>query len=676
MAHPQIVGDRYEIIGRIGKGGMANVYRGKDTRLLREIAVKILVGADKEGLFYFHREARAIAALRHQNIVQIYDYSGPDESPAYIVMELIEGGNIDEVLMVRHPLPEDIIVSSAYGVASALQHAHEHGVIHRDIKPANVMVEESGRLLLTDFGIAKAYRDAAQLGQTFSGKATQLFGTPDFMAPEQILEEELGPHTDVFTLGSLIYCLATNYSPFDHTDTVEILRRVVDVDFQPLEERRQGLSAKLNAIVNACLQADVRARPTSGKVAEYCEDLLFEHRVSNSQRNLFQYLRGERAEGDKPLGITRDLKGDDTEDDLAWSGDDGAPTTESLAADVEPAEEAQGDAQPHDEEDSRGGDTQIYGGHTVEHLAADESYVGESEDEASSAITGEVDGIARDDANADRPPESEAEAESEAESEPEPAATPGATAGRRQTLLDHRWLDPRSPVAIGVLTTLLVTIVLSIFFVVRDSDDGEETADTVTEITVATTNDAGGTDDGGSDGGGTDETAAVDPDARGEPGGDLTGADGADGAEGVAGDESGGGGGSPGAVPDADGSWEETIVDTEEGVAGTEVRSDTRPGKSRTKAKGKKRKRSQTKKNQSAKTKNAGKSTITITVRPWGTVFLDGDEKGNTPVVRVIEVKPGKHTIKVTHPTLGSSQKSVTAKAGDNTPVVIDLRGK
>lgn len=288
------IGDRYEILGKLGRGGMASVYRARDARLLRDVAVKVLASGDEgtESLFFFHREARAIAALRHPNIVQIHDYSGADESRAFIVMELITGGNLDDVLLIHHPLPEGVLLATACGVASALAHAHEQGVIHRDIKPANVMIEQAtGRVLLTDFGIAKAYRDPAQLGATVVAEQTQLFGTPEFMAPEQLRQDEVGPKTDVFSFGSLVYCLAAGASPFRHPETVEILRRIVDHEYQPLGGQRPDLSHATTSLVDHCLNAATADRPTMLEVTQRLEERLLEQGWGAAPRVLQRFLR-------------------------------------------------------------------------------------------------------------------------------------------------------------------------------------------------------------------------------------------------------------------------------------------------------------------------------------------------------------------------------------------------
>lgn len=613
----RVFGERYEVISRLGQGGMASVYRAKDLRLLREVAVKLLQAdtADEEGLFYFHREARAIAALRHPNIVQIYDYSGPRQSPAFIVMELIEGGNIDQMLMLKHPLPEDIIASAAFCVASALQHAHEQGVIHRDIKPANVMVENSGRLLLTDFGIAKAYNDEAKLGHTVSGQQTQLFGTPDFMAPEQILEKALGPHTDVFSLGSLIYCMATNVSPFDHEDTVEILKRVVEVSYIPLRQVRPELSEKLSNIIHSCLQLNGDDRPTSGEVAEMCEDLLLDHRVSNPQRNLLYFLQGKRAPGSKPRPVSQGLPRRDSEP----ASGRGRSHTDPEPAPITPHNDGWGDqttqaALSWEGEDSAAGKTEIWTG-------------GVPTDEP----PGEV-----------RP------------------SQPGARrqTGQRQSPVPGE--KPRSLMPWIIGTTLLGLMILTVAVAVAVKKGlvpvGNSTTTTrLQEVTPSTPSAP------------TQQEQQQSPPVTPTPSTESL----IDAQE---------------LQPQGDRPSQE--LSTSSLVAGelepsAESRED--PERDARRKAAKKKVRSERAANERASNNTAppngnpkkGKRTegkVLITVRPWGTVAIDGQRKGNTPVVRELSLPAGRHTFEFTHPSLGSQQRVVVVRPGDTVEVTVDLR--
>ncbi len=285
---PSVLADRYELGARLGQGGMATVYKALDTRLRRNVAIKVMGGTDvdTEGLVFFQREARAIAALRHENVVQIHDYSGPHETPAYIVMELVEGSSAQEIL-ARTDVPEPVAVAIVNCVAAGLSHAHRHGVVHRDVKPANVMIEPGGRVVLTDFGVAKPFADPSALGQTVASSRTTLVGTPEFMSPEQVMEEQVGPYTDVYAIGSLLYCLLTRASPFAHPDVVEVLRRVGVAEYTDIAELMPDLYPGTVELVRRCLKVEPEARPTADEVAQDCDAIL----AGLGQRSALECLR-------------------------------------------------------------------------------------------------------------------------------------------------------------------------------------------------------------------------------------------------------------------------------------------------------------------------------------------------------------------------------------------------
>lgn len=299
-AHGQgrVVGGRYELIERLGQGGMGTVYRARDQRLLREVAVKVLQEDANDadtGQFYFHREARAIAALESPHIIPIHDYSGPDESPAFIVMSLVRGMTLERMVSDQDGrlIPEAVVMSVGYGIAAALAHAHENGVVHRDVKPANVLLDGSGRTLLTDFGLAKAFRDPSKLGKTVAGKQTTLMGTPEFLAPEQVTGAVIGPDVDVFCLGAVLYYVATGASPFKGQDTIDCMRRIAAVNFAPLTQHRQDLSDAFQELVGQCLQLDPLYRPTPTEVMTTCHRLLEEIGRADATANVRAFLAGE-----------------------------------------------------------------------------------------------------------------------------------------------------------------------------------------------------------------------------------------------------------------------------------------------------------------------------------------------------------------------------------------------
>ncbi|HWQ14696.1 MAG TPA: serine/threonine-protein kinase, partial [Roseiflexaceae bacterium] len=206
---------RYEIIAPLGSGGMAVVYRARQTDLDRVVALKILppeLGLDKSYIARFLQEARSAAALEHPHIVPIFDV-GAAEGLHYIAMKYIQGETLKDLALREGALPLERAVGLLEQVAGALDYAHSQGVIHRDIKPTNMMVDRGGWVYLTDFGLA---RGSAGAGLTLAGT---VMGTPEYMSPEQAQgQANLGPASDIYALGVVLYELLTGAMPF-HADT-------------------------------------------------------------------------------------------------------------------------------------------------------------------------------------------------------------------------------------------------------------------------------------------------------------------------------------------------------------------------------------------------------------------------------------------------------------------------
>jgi serine/threonine-protein kinase len=261
--------DKYEILEEVGQGGMAVVYRGRDTSLHRDVAVKVLhphLASHDDARRRFEREAHAVAKLRHENILEIFDYSGRDSPESFIVTEFIVGHTLKE-FVTRHKLkyPEvgALIVSE---VCRALEHAHGLGVLHRDIKPENIMIRQDGRVKLTDFGIAQIV-DAARM--TVTG---QLLGSPAYMAPEHIDGKPLDFRTDVFSVGILLYQLSTGELPFKGRNPHEILKRIADCKYIDVRVVNPLVGDGLSKVIQRALQREPQDRyPTiSLLLAELC----------------------------------------------------------------------------------------------------------------------------------------------------------------------------------------------------------------------------------------------------------------------------------------------------------------------------------------------------------------------------------------------------------------------
>jgi tRNA A-37 threonylcarbamoyl transferase component Bud32 len=225
---PTPLPSRYRIIEEVGQGGMAVVYRARDEKLSREVAVKVLHAhllAEPESKARLEREARAVAKLNHDGILQIFDYSSEDAASSYIVTEFIEGQTLKQFLANRKlPVPE-LAALIVIEIGEALMHAHSLGIIHRDVKPENVMVRKDGVLKLMDFGVAQVV-DLERM--TVTG---QILGSPAYMAPEVLDGRTLDFRSDVFSLGVMLYQMATGALPFSGKNPHEVLRRVSEGKF-------------------------------------------------------------------------------------------------------------------------------------------------------------------------------------------------------------------------------------------------------------------------------------------------------------------------------------------------------------------------------------------------------------------------------------------------------------
>ena len=220
--------ERYRLLREVGQGGMAIVYRALDETLKREVAIKILhqhLASEPESKARLEREAQSVAKLHHENILEIFDYSGPDSPSSYIVTEFIDGQTLKD-LQEAHPIGSpEIAALVAVEMGGALSHAHAAGIIHRDVKPENVMIRKDGVLKLMDFGIAQVV-DLQRM--TVTG---QLLGSPAYMAPELIEGKPLDFRTDVFAVGIMLYQLATGSLPFAGKNPHEVLRKIVEGKF-------------------------------------------------------------------------------------------------------------------------------------------------------------------------------------------------------------------------------------------------------------------------------------------------------------------------------------------------------------------------------------------------------------------------------------------------------------
>jgi serine/threonine protein kinase len=220
----------YEILAPIGAGGMGEVYRARDTKLDREVAIKILpaaVSGDPERLARFEREAKVLASLNHPNIAQIYGFEESDNGCA-LIMELVPGQTL------KGPLPLETALKYARQIADALEAAHEKGIVHRDLKPANIMITPAGAVKVLDFGLAAQTRESssasAENSPTFTINATQagvILGTAAYMSPEQARGEPVDKRTDIWAFGVVLFEMLTGQRLYQGKTVSDVLAAVL-----------------------------------------------------------------------------------------------------------------------------------------------------------------------------------------------------------------------------------------------------------------------------------------------------------------------------------------------------------------------------------------------------------------------------------------------------------------
>jgi serine/threonine-protein kinase len=263
LAVPIVKIGRYEILDEVGQGAMGTVYRARDPLIERTVAIKTVPiaqlrqeGADAESRFL--REAQSAGRLSHPNIVTIYDV-GETDGLAYIAMEYLSGATLRDV-MNKGPIPLELALDTATQMAEALAFAHEHGVIHRDIKPANVVITgQHGRVKLTDFGIAHLLNsDHTQTGQ--------MLGSPRYMSPEQAMGREIDGHSDIFSLGAVLYEMLTGQYAFDGDSLPAIVYRVIHETSVPAASLRPELPAALAGLLARMLDKNPQVRPDARDV--------------------------------------------------------------------------------------------------------------------------------------------------------------------------------------------------------------------------------------------------------------------------------------------------------------------------------------------------------------------------------------------------------------------------
>ena len=252
---PRLFDGRYQLQGRLGAGGMATVYLAEDTSLHRKVAIKVLAeryAEDEQFVERFRREAQSAAGLNHPNIVAIYD-RGVAEGTYYIAMEYLDGPTLKDVIDERGGLDPNRAIGFATQILAALRFAHNHGVVHRDIKPHNVVVSPDGRLKVTDFGIARA--GASQMTEVGS-----IVGTAQYLSPEQARGEVVGPPSDLYSVGIVLYEMLTGRVPFEGDSAVAIAMKHLSEEPVPPSVYAPGVPPALEQVVLRALAKDAGDR--------------------------------------------------------------------------------------------------------------------------------------------------------------------------------------------------------------------------------------------------------------------------------------------------------------------------------------------------------------------------------------------------------------------------------
>lgn len=249
---------KYEIVGKLGKGAMGEVYKGHDPVLNRHVAIKVIaesLDADSELVERFRREARTAGKLNHPNIITIYDFV-EEEGNLYIVMELLDGKDLKEVIKSGSALTVDQILGIMEQIADGLGFAHDNGMVHRDLKPANLHITKKGQIKILDFGLV--HEDSSDMTKT-----GHVMGTPNYMSPEQVQGLPVDPRSDIFSLGAVFYELLTRKKPFSAESMHATMFKVVQGEREPLAKYTQ-LPAPIVAMIDRALDPNPDGRFADG----------------------------------------------------------------------------------------------------------------------------------------------------------------------------------------------------------------------------------------------------------------------------------------------------------------------------------------------------------------------------------------------------------------------------
>ncbi|MBI9086773.1 MAG: protein kinase [Desulfobacterales bacterium] len=256
--------DRYQIVKKLGQGGTAVVYLGRDPFINRHVAVKLAKPASDKERMNFFVEAQSAGRLNHPNIVAIYD-AGLYNEYCYITMEYISGTTLEACCRKGCLLPLSKVVECVFTICQALDYAHQQHVIHRDIKPSNIMLDDNGTAKITDFGIAQMTEQTSEMG---------IWGTPSYMAPEQLKDEAIGSFSDIFSLGCVLYEMLTGTQAFGGNNNFAIMYKITNEEPVPAHCLRPDLPPILQGILQKAMAKKIEDRYQS------CMELAFDLRVA------------------------------------------------------------------------------------------------------------------------------------------------------------------------------------------------------------------------------------------------------------------------------------------------------------------------------------------------------------------------------------------------------------
>src|SRR5690242_7744455 len=288
MTTPQHLSDRYELGEIIGFGGMSEVHMARDTRLHRDVAVKVLradLARDPSFYLRFRREAQNAAALNHPAIVAVYD-TGEAETAAgplpYIVMEYVDGVTLRDIVHNDGPIPTRKAIEIIADACQALNFSHQHGIIHRDVKPANIMISRTGAVKVMDFGIARALADSHSVTQTAA-----VIGTAQYLSPEQARGDSVDARSDVYSLGCVLYEIVTGAPPFTGDSPVSVAYQHVRED--------PRLPSSINPLIPPALDAILLKAMSKNPANRY-------QSAAEMRNDLLRAIAGQRVEATPVMG--------------------------------------------------------------------------------------------------------------------------------------------------------------------------------------------------------------------------------------------------------------------------------------------------------------------------------------------------------------------------------------